>query len=78
MRTAVSIPNPVFQAAEDAAARLSLSRSQLYTRAIVEFVQLHVPSNVTQQLDAVYAKNSSDLDPASARMQRLSLQWDAW
>ena len=43
MKTAISIPDPIFQAAEEAAARLSMSRSQLYTKAVAAFVEIHAP-----------------------------------
>ncbi len=78
MKTAISIPDPIFQAAEEAAARLSLSRSQLYSKAVAAFVELHAPTNVTQQLDKVYGENPSAVDPVLARLQSLSLAGDAW
>ncbi|MGO8690864.1 MAG: hypothetical protein ACLQLG_14675 [Thermoguttaceae bacterium] len=78
MKTAISIPDPIFQAAEEAAARLSMSRSQLYSKAVAAFLELHAPTNVTQQLDQVYSENPSALDPLLARLQSLSLAGDAW
>jgi len=34
MKTAISLPDPVFRSAEQLAARLGISRSELYCRAI--------------------------------------------
>lgn len=38
MKTAISIPDDVFERAERTAARLGWSRSQLYTRAVAAFL----------------------------------------
>jgi metal-responsive CopG/Arc/MetJ family transcriptional regulator len=78
MKTAVSIPDPVFEAAEAVAGRLSISRSQLYTRAIQEFLELHGSQDVTDRLDRVYADNPSTLDPGLMDMQRKSLADNPW
>jgi metal-responsive CopG/Arc/MetJ family transcriptional regulator len=78
MKTAISIPDPIFQAAEEAAARLAMSRSQLYTAAVAAFVQLHTPAQVTEQLDQVYSENPSALDPVLAKLQNLSLAGESW
>lgn len=53
MKTAVSIPNDVFEAAERMAKRLQSSRSQLYTRALAEFVARHDDDRVTAAMNAV-------------------------
>ena len=78
MKTAISIPDPIFQAAEEAAARLAMSRSQLYAHAVAEFVELHASCNVTERLDQVYAENPSELDPLLAKLQDLSLGRESW
>jgi metal-responsive CopG/Arc/MetJ family transcriptional regulator len=78
MKTAISIPDPVFQAAEKAARRLSISRSQLYAKAVQEFVELHVRTDVTQKLTQVYGENASTLDPALKKIQQLSIGDDSW
>ena len=51
MKTAVSIPDDVFADAERLASRLQTSRSQLYTRAIAEFVARHDDDRVTALMD---------------------------
>jgi len=78
MKTAISIPEGVFQAAEEAAKRLSMSRSQLYTRAVREFLEAHASADVTERLNRVYAENDSRLEPGVAELQRRSLPGDAW
>ncbi len=48
MKTAVSIPNAVFQRAERLAKRLKKSRSQLYAEAIAEYAARHEPDEITE------------------------------
>jgi metal-responsive CopG/Arc/MetJ family transcriptional regulator len=78
MKTAISLPDALFLAAEKAARRLSMSRSQMYAKAIEEFVELHSQTDVTERLDRVYSENSSHLDPALKKMQRISVEDEAW
>ena len=51
MKTAVSIPDDVFEDAERLASRLHTSRSQLYARALAEFVARHDDDEVTSRMD---------------------------
>lgn len=64
MKVAVSVPDPVFHAAERVSRRMRMSRSRLYATAVGAFVRQHSDEDVTQQLNEVYATNSSKLDPA--------------
>ena len=43
MKTAVSVPNEVFERAERLAKRLEVSRSELYSRALREYLSRHAP-----------------------------------
>ncbi len=54
MKTAISIPDPVFKAAERLAKRLGLSRSELYVRAISSYVEKHKGQKVTDLLNEIY------------------------
>lgn len=78
MKTAVSIPDPVFNAAEELAAQLGVSRSQLYARALSEYLEDRLDRRVTERLNEVYADQSSELDPTLARLQSASLPGDEW
>ena len=55
MKTAISIPDPVFKTAESLAKRLGLSRSELYVRAISIYVETHKNEKVTDLLNKIYA-----------------------
>lgn len=78
MKTAISIPDPIFKAAEKMAQRLGLSRSELYAKAVDEFLQKHRNEGVTKELDKIYAKESSQLDPALQAIQSASIDKDEW
>ena len=53
MKTAVSIPTPTFQAAEKYAAQNKLSRSELYAKALKEYLERHEPAGITAQINAL-------------------------
>ena len=78
MKTAISIPNDVFEAAEKVARRLGMSRSQLYTNAVSEFLRRHFSDDVTEKLNRIYDEGSSELDPIARALQHASLGRDEW
>jgi metal-responsive CopG/Arc/MetJ family transcriptional regulator len=81
MKVAISLPDPVFRAAEVLASHLHKSRSQLYAEALASYVGAHSAHNVTQRLNDVYAKESSQLDRAWLKAQMLPLSGakrEAW
>lgn len=69
VKTAVSIPDPLFQAADRIARRRGLSRSQLYARALERLVDAESSDEVTARLDEVYATEDSGLDKDLERAQ---------
>jgi len=78
MKTAISIPDHIFKEAEKAAKRLGLSRSELYARAVAEFVQILNRDGITRQLDKIYAEEESALDSSLAKMQSASVFRENW
>ena len=52
MKTAVSIPDELFEQADRLAARMGTSRSALYARALIEFVARHDTDHVTDLMNA--------------------------
>jgi metal-responsive CopG/Arc/MetJ family transcriptional regulator len=78
MKTAVSIPDSVFEAADKFAHRIGISRSQLYSKAVTEYLKEHKNQSVTKKLNEVYSKESSRLDHADHELQYSSLQKDEW
>ena len=78
MQTAISVPDPVFEAADDLADRLGLSRSALYTQAVSDFLERHRSDLVTEKLDLVYSEVQSHLDPVLHQIQVASLPPEEW
>ena len=78
MKTAISLPDPLFERAERLAKQFDLNRSQLYARALQEYLDKYDPESITDAFDTVYATESSEIDPTLWQMQLLSLQEDEW
>ena len=80
MKTAISLPDPLFQAAESLAKRMGLSRSELFQRALQAFLHENREAGVTEGLDAVYAQGSEEarIDTLLAEWQLDSLPKDEW
>ena len=56
MKTAVSIPDDVFEKGEKAAKRLKMSRSELYAKAVEAYVDAHMPDAITESWNAMLAE----------------------
>jgi hypothetical protein len=78
MKTAISIPDSLFEAAEAAARRLDVSRSELYARALEAFLAARSDDDITQRLNEVYAEQPARIDPVLEQMQFVSLPPDTW
>ena len=78
MKTAISIPDPVFRAAESLARRLKVSRSELYAKAVAEFVARHRRSQITQRLNEVYTEAEEGIDSGALALQLRSLPPEEW
>lgn len=78
MKTAISVPDPIFEAAEQLAHVLGISRSELYSTAVSDFIRTHQADQITAQLNRVYATEDSALDPVLAQIQALSLPREEW
>ena len=80
MKTAISIPDAVFEDAERLAKRRGWSRSELYANAVAEYVKGERFLGVRDRLDAVYGENPADseLDPVIERLQQRMLFREKW
>ena len=78
MKTAISIPDPIFEAADSMAKQLGMSRSEFYRRAVEEYIESSRHENVREALDLVYSEESSAVDEALAQMQFASLPKEDW
>ena len=78
MKVALSIPDELFEVAETVGRRLGVSRSRLYATALAEFLSKHRSGKVTDRLNAVYATEESRMEPGVRRLQRRSVERNAW
>jgi len=78
MKTAISLPDHVFQAAEELASRLGVSRSQLYSSAVTKFIEANRSKGVTELLDQVYSNEGSGIDRESMAFQLDTLPEENW
>jgi predicted transcriptional regulator len=78
MKTAISVPDDVFDRAESVAKRLKISRSELYSRALREFLDAHSPDRVTAAWDAVIdelGQPDRSMSSSAARQAFESTEW---
>jgi metal-responsive CopG/Arc/MetJ family transcriptional regulator len=78
MKTAISIPDDVFTEADQLARKLKQSRSQLYSRAVREYVARHSEDDVTSALDALYAQEEPAQDEFGQAAAKRTLERSEW
>ena len=78
MKTAISLPDQLFTAADALAKKLGMSRSRLYATALAEYVAKQRYDRVTERLNAVYATEESRLPDDIRRAQQRLLLRQEW
>lgn len=78
MKIAISLPDPIFNAAEELAGQLRVSRSQLYAQALSEYLSQRHEAAVTQKLNAVYGQGAEGVEAAAMNAQLQVLGREAW
>ena len=78
MKTAVSVPDAIFERAEKLARRMRKSRSRLYSDALREYAARHDPATVTVALDALYEGEDSGTDAFARESARRTLRSTDW
>lgn len=78
MKTAVSVPDDVFEGAELLARREGRSRSEVYSTALREYVARHSPDEVVDALDRVIAEVGDVADPFLSAASRRTLESTEW
>lgn len=69
MKVAVSVPDPIFEAAERLAKQRHVPLSQLFAEVLQEYVSRHDGDAITAKLNELYALEDSTVDAALARAQ---------
>lgn len=82
MKTAISIPDELFKTAEKTAKKLGIPRSQLFAKALEEFIRSHSRESITEKLNRVYSSKSKEtknnITDLSVESLRKSLINDSW
>ncbi len=69
MRTAISIPPPLFERANALARQFHISRSELIARAVARFADEYDEAAMRATLDELYGSESSALPTGAVRAQ---------
>ena len=78
MKTAISIPDEVYQDAERLARRTKKSRSRLYGEALKEYLARHLPDEVTEAMNRACAEVGETQDPFVSAAARRTLERSEW
>jgi predicted transcriptional regulator len=76
VKTAISIPDDVFRRAERLAKQRKVSRSQLYTAAILRMLEAEPKDDVTRRYDSAFADDAPDpFTREAARKVLADIEW---
>jgi predicted transcriptional regulator len=78
MKTAVSIPNELFDVAERLARRTRKTRSRLFSDALREYVARRSPDKITETMDEALAEIGESNDAFVAVASRRRLEQSEW
>jgi metal-responsive CopG/Arc/MetJ family transcriptional regulator len=78
MKTAVSVPDDVFEEAQRLARRMKKSRSRLFSEALREYVARHAPDEVTDAMNAALDQVGEQSDRFVSLAARRILERTKW
>jgi metal-responsive CopG/Arc/MetJ family transcriptional regulator len=78
MKTAISLPDNLFRAVDQYAKSHGYSRSQLFAKAVAQFIEQHPSDHITKQLNAVYSAEDAKLNDTLSKMQYSSIEPEKW
>ena len=78
MKTAISLPDKLFHNADAAAKQLGVSRSELYAKALEEYLARRNAAQITARLDTLYSATDGRIEPAVAASQVRRAREDHW
>lgn len=78
MKTAISLPDEVFEDAEKLARRMKMSRSALFAEAVAEYVARHEADSVTEAMNGVADSLDTRLDSPVKAAARTLLGRTEW
>ena len=78
MKTAVSIPDDIFEGAERLARRTKRSRSRLFSDALKEYLARHGADKMTEAMNATVDQLAGERDPFVAAAASQVLERSEW
>jgi metal-responsive CopG/Arc/MetJ family transcriptional regulator len=78
MKVAISIPDEIFSEGEALAKRFGTSRSEIYRRALGEFIGRHAEESVTRAMNDAIDSIGAAPDEFSAAAARRALRNVSW
>ena len=78
MKTAVSIPDDIFEGAERLARRTRRSRSRLFSDALREYLARHAADQVSEAMDSVCVELEETKDSFVSAATRRILERSEW
>jgi uncharacterized protein YbcI len=82
MKTAISLPDALYADAEETAKSMGIPRSQLFAKALEEYINNHKKERITEKLNEVYSNISiteeSQISVASLHALREMTKNDSW
>ncbi len=78
MKTAISVPNDVFELSEKLAKKFKVSRSQIFAMGVKKLGEEYDDDEIVANINKVCEKVDTSVDPVLFRMAMLSLPKDEW
>ncbi len=82
MKTAISLPDTLYEDAEKTAKSMGIPRSQLFAKALEEFINHHKKERITEKYNEVYSqissKDTSNIEAISINNLRDLTRNDTW
>lgn len=78
MKTAISVPDEIFQLSERLAKKLEISRSAVFALGVKKLGEEFDDEEITRNLNDYYSKKRAELDPVIVQMAALSLPKEEW
>ncbi len=78
MKTAISVPNDVFELSEKLAKKLKVSRSQIFAMGVKKLGEEYDEDDITARINRVCEEVDTSIDPHWKKLQSKVLSKDKW
>ncbi len=78
MKTAISIPDPLFKALSYYVKKKGVSRSKLISEAVEEYIRFHESIDVSEKLNRLYSGEESSIEKPILKTQTKLLEKVEW